>query len=64
MIRNVKEENADFPVSAVIGFACNEGTVRIWETAADGENQTVRESFDTVPLVNLHLERMFPVKNE
>jgi hypothetical protein len=40
------------------------GTVRIWEAAVDGDNQTVRESFDTVPLVNLHLERMFPVKNE
>jgi hypothetical protein len=38
--------------------------VRIWEAAADGENQTVRESFNMVPLVNLHLERMFPVKNE
>jgi hypothetical protein len=33
-------------------------------TLADGENKTVRESFDTVPLVNLHLEWMFPVKNE
>jgi hypothetical protein len=27
--------NADLPVSAVIGFACNEGMVRIWEAAAD-----------------------------
>jgi hypothetical protein len=40
------------------------GTVHIWEVAADGKNQTVRESFDTVPLVILYLERMFPVKNE
>jgi hypothetical protein len=27
--------NADLPVSAVVGFACNEGMVRIWEAAAD-----------------------------
>jgi len=38
--------------------------IRIGEAVADGENQTVRESFGTFPLVNLHLERMFSVKNE
>jgi hypothetical protein len=61
--RNVLS-NADFPVFAVIGYACNEGTVRLWEAAADGEKQNVRELFDKVPLVNLHLKLMFQVKNE
>ncbi len=51
----------DFPKVPYIGFECPKGSVKVFEVTVVSDDGEMKDAFGRAALVNLHLEKMFPL---
>jgi hypothetical protein len=55
----VIEKPPDFHTLNAVGFECPSGSVKVFDMRIEARNGSVKENFDEIMLVNLHLDKMF-----